>query len=73
MTRVTVRFFALAYSASMESGYNVYRKLRNGELLQIAWRAKHQEAEQLIEGLKEFWPAEYVISEVRDVHVFEDC
>ena len=43
------------------SGFNIFRKLDNGEILYISWRADLKQAEQLVRELNEQWPAEYGI------------
>ena len=45
----------------MASGFNIFRKLDNGEILYISWRADLKQAEQLVRDLNESWPAEYGI------------
>lgn len=47
----------------MSSGFNVFRKLDNGEPVQVAWRPDRKHAEQLVRELNEHWPAEYRIEE----------
>jgi len=47
----------------MADGFHVLRKLDDGQLLRVGWRATFREAEQLIADLREHWPAEYIIEE----------
>jgi hypothetical protein len=47
----------------MASGFNIYRKLENGENLYISWRGDLNRAEELVRKLKECWPGEYGIQE----------
>lgn len=47
----------------MPLGFHVIRKLDNGELLPVTWRADRASAESLLEALAEFWPGEYWIEE----------
>jgi hypothetical protein len=47
----------------MRSGFNIFRKLENGEVLYISWRADLKQAERLVWDLNELWPAEYEIQE----------
>ena len=47
----------------MVNGFNVLRKLDNGEELQVAWRPNRSLAEGLVHQLMELWPAEYEIRE----------
>jgi hypothetical protein len=47
----------------MESGFNIFRKLDDGEILYVAWRADRKNAEQLVRQLSEWWPADYGIAE----------
>ena len=47
----------------MGNGFNVLRKLDNGEELQVVWRRDRTLAEQLVCQLKELWPADYEIRE----------
>jgi hypothetical protein len=58
---VTDRPFLYAYPAPMKSGFNIFRKLDNGETLFVSWRANLKQAEQLVWDLNELWPAEYEI------------
>ena len=41
--------------------YTVLRKLTNGELLAVATVDDLDQAQQLVEGLYEYWPAAYSI------------
>jgi hypothetical protein len=47
----------------MARGYDILRRLENGELLPIATRNDLTEAKQLAESLNFFWPAEYILRE----------
>jgi hypothetical protein len=44
-------------------GFNIVRKLDNGEIQHLAWRANLEQAENLVRDLREHWPAEYFIEE----------
>lgn len=48
----------------MEFGYDIIRKLENGEELHVAWRPSRHSAERLVQDLMESWPAEYDIHEL---------
>jgi hypothetical protein len=45
----------------MKPGFNIFRKLDNGETLYVSWRANLKQAEELVWDLNELWPAEYEI------------
>jgi hypothetical protein len=47
----------------MASGFNIYRKLENGENLYISWRGDLHQAEELARKLNECWPGEYAFQE----------
>ena len=47
----------------MSFGFHVIRKLDNGELLPVTWRADLDSAESLLRELSEFWPGVYWIEE----------
>jgi hypothetical protein len=49
----------------MEVGFNISRKLGDGKLLHVAWRAKIRDAEELVRNLTAFWPADYVIQDAK--------
>jgi len=49
----------------MKIGYNIFRKLENGEKLLIASLKDRQQAEQLAQSFDEQWPAIYEIQEVQ--------
>jgi hypothetical protein len=49
----------------MGNGFNILRKLDNGEELQVAWRHNRPLAERLVHELMELWPAQYEIREAR--------
>lgn len=48
---------------SMALGFNVVRKLEDGEVLAITWRERLSEAEGIVRELAECWPGEYLIEE----------
>jgi len=48
---------------TVDCGYNIYRKLDDGQELHIAWRPNKESAERLVEELTDSWPAEYGIRE----------
>ena len=54
----------------MKSGFNIFRKLDNGENLYISWRADLKQAEELARKLNECWPAEYGIQEAASAPVY---
>lgn len=43
----------------MKSGFNVYRKLDDGQVVHVAWRKDAQAAESLLADLNSTWPGEY--------------
>jgi len=43
----------------MQSGFNIFRKLENGEERQIAWRPNRQLAERLVKDLQGSEPGDY--------------
>ena len=45
----------------MSVGFNIYRKLENGNPLQVAWRPDRKTAEKLVQELKDNFPGEYGI------------
>lgn len=45
----------------MASGFNIFRKFEDGEILLIAWRQDMEQAEQLAREFMENWPGEYGI------------
>jgi hypothetical protein len=53
--------------------YGVFRKLENGEFLEVASRDELEQVLQLVEAFKAHWPGEYVVrdSEGNDVDLTE--
>ena len=43
----------------MESGFNVFRRLDDGQELHVAWRRDVEAAEHLVADLNDTWPGEY--------------
>ena len=43
------------------SGVNIFRKMDDGRMLQVAWRPNLALAKELIRTLAQMWPAEYLI------------
>jgi hypothetical protein len=61
VTCITASFFTRDYSLTMKAGFNIFRKLENGQALFVSWRADLKQAERLVSDLNELWPAEYEI------------
>ena len=59
--QITYKPCGLAYISLMPPGFNVYRKLENGEIVRVAWRADRTAAEDLLRELQETFPGEYGI------------
>jgi hypothetical protein len=69
VTRVTARNLECCQLVSrgideVARGYDILRKLENGEVLPVASRDDLTEARHLAESLNSFWPAEYIVREV---------
>ena len=47
----------------MSHGFNIFRKLENGEIVQVAWRPDRLAAETLVHDLATQFPGEYGIDE----------
>lgn len=45
----------------MASGFNIFRKMETGDVLQVAWRPDLSSAEKLVRELTQSFPAEYGI------------
>jgi hypothetical protein len=43
----------------MQRGFNVYRRLDNGEIVHVAWRREAEQADKLMQDLNEMWPGHY--------------
>lgn len=56
-----VSHFAHLACLGTKAGFNISRKLYDGSLIHVAWRANIEEAEELVRSLRAFWTGEYLI------------
>jgi hypothetical protein len=47
----------------MKTGFIVFRKMEQGDVLKVGTRRTREEAEQFIVVLRQWWPAEYFIED----------
>jgi hypothetical protein len=66
VTSLTADSPVAALTSAMPPGFYIFRKLENGELLEVAWRSDIEQAERLVASLHELWPAEYLIQDATD-------
>lgn len=53
----------------MKRGYNIFRRLDDGQILHVAWRRSPEQARQLIADLSDTWPGEYGYREAEGVAI----
>lgn len=46
--------------------YTVFKQLEDGEFVHVAFRDELEQALQLVQGLNEHWPGEYVVRDSRE-------
>ncbi len=64
--QVTSFNFRLRQDGAMPSGFYVYRRLEDGQVLTVAWRKDAERAAKLVSELNELWPGEYGCREAHD-------
>ena len=48
----------------MTVAYRICRRLENGDVVHVALRSSHKDAEDLMRALSECWPGEYMIEKI---------